>query len=166
MTAPSFGIKMASGPPESPQWHEKALETLSQAAALDRIQSAAARQRQLSQGVPKNRIREGGSSFLYSHLGDTYRRLGRLPEALEAFRHLSAIAPTDAAVYHQIAQMENAMGLREEAIRALWQAQSLQPSEANQQDLVSVYRELDASGCAVNNGRLNERLAQRGQILP
>jgi hypothetical protein len=68
----SFGSLMVTNTPESPeQWYEKALGTFSRAVTLDRMQSAAERQYQLNQGIPKNQIREGGSSFLYSHLGDT-----------------------------------------------------------------------------------------------
>jgi len=157
MASPSPGSPRVFGSRESPdQWYEKALEALKQAAAIDQIQSAGERQRQLDQGVAKDRIREGGSSFLYSHLADTYRRLGRFPEALEAFQHLSAIVPTDAAVYRQIAQVEQTMGLKEDAIEALWQAESLQPSAANELELVRAYRELDSAGCAVVNDRLNE----------
>jgi hypothetical protein len=157
MASPSSGSPMVSGSIESPeQWYEKALESLKQAEVIDEIQSADERQRQLDQGVPKNRIREGGSSFLYSHLADTYRRLGRLPEALGAFRHLSAIAPTDAAVYRQIAQVALTMGLKADAIRALWQAESLQPSAANELDLARLYREIDPTGCAAANEKPNE----------
>jgi len=48
------------------------------------------------------------------------------------------------------------MGFTEDATRALWHAQSLQPLEANELDLVRAYRELDPSGCAVAGDQLNE----------
>ncbi len=157
MAATSFASLTITDPPESPnQWYEKALDTFSQAVALDRMQSTAEKQRQLDRGIPTDRIREGGSSFLYSHLGDTYLRLGRFQEALDAFRHLSAIVPTDAPVYGQIGQLLQTMGHTEDAIVARWQAESLQPSEVNELDLVRSYRQLDPNGCAVSDGQLNQ----------
>jgi protein O-mannosyl-transferase len=155
MASPALGSPLVSGTVESPaQWYERALQTLSEAATVDRIQSAAERQWQLKQGVPQNRIREGGSGFLYAHLADNYRRLARFPEALEAFRHLSAIAPTDAAVYRQIAQVEQAMGSTGDEITALWQAQALESSELTENELIAAYREFDPRGCAVADGKL------------
>ena len=157
LASPAFGVPTVSGSPELPeQWYGKALDSLSQAVAIDRLQSETERERQLHQGIPENRIRQGGSSLLYSHLGDTYRRLGRFPEALEAFRHLSAIAPTDPAVYRQISQVEGKMGFTQDAITALWQAHTLQPAATDEPDLVRAYREFDPSGCAVATDKLNE----------
>jgi tetratricopeptide (TPR) repeat protein len=142
---------------ESPQqWYSKALETFAQAVALDTLLRETERQRALAQGIPKDRIRFGGSSFLYSHLGDTYRHLGRFPEALEAFRHLSAITPTDAAVYEQVAQVQQAMGSSENAVITLWEAQTLQPMEANETDLARTYRKLGLGGCAVVDDKPNQ----------
>jgi len=142
---------------ESPQqWYDKALEAFAQARELDGLLRKSDRQRALAQGIPKERIRFRGSSFLYYHLGDTYRRERRFKEALEAFRLLSAIAPTDAAVYEDIAQVQRAMGSWEDAIVTLWQALSLRPSEADEADLVGAYLKLDASGCAVVNGKPNQ----------
>jgi tetratricopeptide (TPR) repeat protein len=141
---------------ESPQqWYDRALDAFAQAVALDDLQRESERRRALARGVPKERIRFGGSSFLYSHLADTYRRLGRFKEALQAFRHLSAIAPIDAAVYEQIAQVQGAMGSSEDAIVTLWQAVSLRPSEADQADLVNAYLKLNAGGCAILSGKPN-----------
>lgn len=143
---------------ESPQqWYERALDAFAQAVELDGILRESDRQRALAQGIPKERIRFRGSRFLYDHLGDTYRSVGRFKEALEAFRHLSAIAPTDAAVYEDIAQVQRAMGSWDDAIVTLWQALSLRPSEADEADLVGVYLKLDASGCSVVNGKPNQQ---------
>jgi tetratricopeptide (TPR) repeat protein len=132
-----------------------ALEAYGRAVALDTLIGEARRRRALAEGVPKERVRFGGSSFLYSHLGDTYRHLGQFPQALEAFRHLSAITPTDAAAYEQIAQVQHVMGSTEDAIITLWQAQTLEPSEANEADLARSYARLDPAGCAVVNNRPN-----------
>jgi tetratricopeptide (TPR) repeat protein len=151
------GAPESSGASESPQqWYDKALDAFAQAVALDDLLRETERRAALAQGTPKQRIRFGGSSFLYSHLGDTYRREGRFKEALEAFRHLSAIAPTDAAVYEQIAQVQRAMGSWEDAIITLWQAQSLRPSETDEADLASAYFKLDASACGVIDGKPNQ----------
>ncbi len=142
---------------ESPQqWYDKALDAFAQAVKLDGLLRESDRQRALAQGIPKERIRFRGSNFLYYHLGETYRHVGRFKDALEAFRHLSAIAPTDAAVYEDIAQVQRAMGSWEDAIVTLWQALSLRPSGADEADLVGAYLKLDASGCAVVNGMPNQ----------
>jgi protein O-mannosyl-transferase len=142
---------------ESPrQWYEKALETFAEAVAMDDLLREASKRSALARGISRERIRFGGSSFLYSHLGDTYRRLGRFPEALRAFQHLAAIAPTDAERYEQIVQVQQAMGLTEDAIISLWQVESLRPSEADEADLRSTYRKLGTSACAIIDGKLNE----------
>jgi hypothetical protein len=142
---------------ESPQqWYAKALETFAQAVALDNLARETERKRALANGVPKKRIRFGGSGFLYSHLGDTYRHVGRFADALEAFRHLAAIAPTDASVYEQIAQVQQAMGSSQDAIITLWEAQTLSPTDANESDLARTYRRLGATGCAVADDRPNQ----------
>jgi protein O-mannosyl-transferase len=141
---------------ESPQqWYDKALDAFAQAVALDDLLRESERRRALARGIPKERIRFGGSSFLYSHLADTYRRLGRFKEALDTFRRLSAIAPLDAAVYEQIAQVQRAMGSSEDAIVTLWKAVSLRPSEADEADLAIAYLKLSAGGCGVVNGKPN-----------
>lgn len=142
---------------ESPQqWYDRALEAFAQAVKLDGLSRESDRQRALAQGIPKERIRFRGSNFLYYHLGDTYRRERRFKEALEAFRHLSAIAPTDASVYEDIAQVQRAMGSWEDTIVTLWQALSLRPSDADEADLVDAYLKLGTSGCAVVNGKPNQ----------
>jgi tetratricopeptide (TPR) repeat protein len=146
-----------TGTVESPeQWYDRALDTFAQAAALDNLQRESERRRALARGIPKDRIRFGGSSFLYSHRADTYRRLRRFREAIEAYRHLSAIAPMDAAVYERIAQAQRAMGSSEDAIVTLWQAVSLRPSEVDEADLASAYLKLNPGGCAVVNGKPNQ----------
>jgi protein O-mannosyl-transferase len=153
---PSVTNPNINGVVESPQqWYDKALDAFAQAVALDELLRGSEKRRALAQGMPKERIRFGGSSFLYSHLADTYRRLGRFEEALAAFRHLSAIAPTDAAVYEQIAQVQRVMGCTEDAIVTLWQAESLRPSEADEADLANAYLKLNADGCAVVIGKPN-----------
>ena len=93
----SFRTGMATTVGVAPRMVRQGMETFAKADALDRLVHEAQMRRALEQGVAKERIRFGGSSFLYSHLGDLYRHLGRFDEALQTFQYLSAIVPMNAA---------------------------------------------------------------------
>ena len=148
---------VATGVADSPrQWYDKALEIYAQAVALDTLLRASRKQQALDRGIPRERVRFGGSSFLYSHLGDTYRSLGRFHDALQAFQHLSAIVPADADVYEQIAQVQRAMGSSEDAIVTIWKAETLRPWDVDEADLASAYGKLEPNGCAAVGGKPNQ----------
>ncbi len=146
----SFTGRESSQETDSPdQWYQKALDTYAQAAELDSREREFRKEEALARGVPSDTIRYGGSSFLYSHMADTYRHLGRFHDALKALRHLSAIAPTDPAVYDQISQLYRASGSPGDAVINLWKSEFLRPDSIYESDLMRLYRALGAEACAV-----------------
>ena len=135
-------------PQEVPDWYRKSLETLTRALPLDQAFSREQRRRALAHGLPPNRIKAYGNGYLYQNLGDTYRRLGRFPEALEAFSHLMKLTPLNRAVYSQISEVDMALGRPDAAIVALWQAFAIDRSTESERALMLAYREAYPGGCA------------------
>jgi tetratricopeptide (TPR) repeat protein len=135
-------------PEEVPNWYQKSLETLTLALPLDQAYSQEQRRRALAQGWPPDRIAVKGNAYLYQNLGDTYRRMGRFKEALEAFAHLMTLTPLNSAVYSQISEVQTALGKPESAIVALWQAFALGKSAETERSLIFAYRESSTDGCA------------------
>jgi tetratricopeptide (TPR) repeat protein len=135
-------------PTEVRDWYLRSLQTLTRAVPLDQAFSQEQRRRTLAQGRPSNQIRVKGNGYLYQNLGDTYRRLGRFPDALEAFSHLMKLTPLNSAVYSQIGEVEMALRNPEAAMVALWQAFALGKSADTERALISGYRDSYPSGCA------------------
>jgi tetratricopeptide (TPR) repeat protein len=135
-------------PHEVPDWYRKSLEALTRALPLDRAYSREQRGKALAQGWPASQIKAYGNGYLYQNLGDTYRRLGRFPEALEAFSHLMKLTPLNSAVYSQISEVDMALGKPDAAIVALWQAFALGKNAQSERALMMAYREAFPGGCA------------------
>ncbi len=133
-------------PQEVPDWYRKSLETLTRALPLDQAFSREQRRRALAHGLPPNRIKVYGNGYLYQNLGDTYRRLGRFPEAVEAFSHLMKLTPLNRAVYSQISEVDLALGRPDAAIVALWQAFAIDRSTESERALMLAYREAYPGG--------------------
>src|SRR5262249_16184786 len=85
------GDVLLNGRPQEVQdWYLRSLHTLTRAVPVDHAFSQEQRRKALAQGRPTV-VR--GNANLYQNLGDTNRRLGRFPEALEAFSHLLKLTP-------------------------------------------------------------------------
>jgi len=135
-------------PMEVKDWYLKSLQTLTSALPLDQAFNQERRRRALAQGWSPNQIRVRGNAYLYQNLGDTYRRLERFPEALEAFSHLMKLTPLNSAVYSQIATVDKALEKPEAAMVALWQAFAVGQNENTQRELMSGYRDSNSGTCA------------------
>jgi hypothetical protein len=129
-------------------WYLRSLEVLRQALPLDQAFSQEQLRRALAKGLPRNRITVKGNGYLYQNLGDTYRRLGRFPEALEAFSHLMKLTPLNSAVYSQIAEVYMALRKPDAATVARWQELALRKDADTERALMLAYRELYPGGCA------------------
>jgi hypothetical protein len=146
-------------PQEVQDWYLRSLDTLTRALPVDRAFSQEQRRRALVQGRPPNLITVKGNSYLYQNLGDTERRLGRFPEALEAFSHLTKLTPHNSAVYSQIADVDLALREPEAAMVARWQALVLGENADREREVVSGYRDSYPGSCAeVSPGSLRPNL--------
>ncbi len=135
-------------PEEVRDWYLRSLEALRRALPLDQAFSQKQRRRALARGLPPDQITVKGNGYLYQNLGDTYRRLGRFPEALEAFSYLIKLTPLNGAVYSQISEVEMALRKPEAAIVARWQEIALGKNEDTERALMLAYREFYPGGCA------------------
>jgi protein O-mannosyl-transferase len=138
-------------PEEVPDWYRKSLDALTRALPIDQAYSQERRSAALAQGWRPGQIKTKGNAYLYQNLGDTYRRLGRFPEALDAFSHLMKLTPLNSAVYSQIAEINRALHKPEPAIVALWQSFALDKRAETERALRLVYRETYPDGCAEIN---------------
>ncbi len=135
-------------PEDLPNLYRQSLEALTRAIPVDRAFSQEQRRKALAQGWRSDQVREKGNAFLYQNLGDTYQRLGRFPEALQAYSHLMRLTPLNGAVYSEISNVERVLGQPEAAMVALWQMFALGKSAEAEQTLMLAYREAYPSGCA------------------
>jgi len=135
-------------PEEVPDWYRKSLDALTRALPIDQAYSQERRSAALAQGWLPNQIKVKGNAYLYQNLGDTYRRLGRFPEALEAFSHLMKLTPLNGVVYSQIAEIDGALHKPEPAIVALWQSFALDKRPETERALRLAYQETYPNRCA------------------
>jgi len=129
-------------------WYRKALETLARALPIDRAYSQERQRRELARGWGSERIEVKGYGALYKTLSDTYRALGRLPEAIDALQHLVRIRPLDAERYAQLAELEAAAERTEDSVVSLWMAEKVSPSPEWELRLANAYHQRDPAGCA------------------
>ena len=129
-------------------WYRKALETLDRALPIDRAYAQERRRRELARGWGSERIEVKGYAALYETLSDTYRALGRLPEAIDALRYLVRLTPLDAKRYAQIAELESATGHAENSLVSLWMAETVSGTHEWESQLASAYHQFDPTSCA------------------
>jgi tetratricopeptide (TPR) repeat protein len=132
-------------PEEIQGWYRKSLETLMRAMPLDQAYRDEQSRRVAARANP---FPVNGSGYLYQNLGDTYRRLGRFDDALEAFTRLLKRTPLNSAVYAQIAVVDRELGRSEDAIVARWQAFAIDKSQETQWALELTYRVSYPDTCA------------------
>jgi pentatricopeptide repeat protein len=135
--------------------YRKALSTLLSAVPLDRAYSQDRRARELARGWAPDQIPVKGNVNLYDNLADTYRRLGKFSEAIESLRHRLLIKPQNKEVYTQLADLEMALGRRDESIVWLWELVDLGAGSETEARIAAAYQSLDPTGCAVVGSRVN-----------
>ncbi len=100
-----YGVKGdAAGGPQTKEgraWYEKSLETLLEARAASRAGQKAFDDAQQAHGKPPDGL--VAYSPLYGFLGVTDLRLGRYPEAIEAYRYAVVLNSRNAAAYDSLA---------------------------------------------------------------
>jgi hypothetical protein len=147
---------------ERTHWSEKAIAMLTRAAALEQVQNAEYRRRQLAYGLDPEKILELGEWSTHQYLGTARLQMGRYTEALDAFAHQRRLWPDRAQVYRNFAQVHLATGQSESAAVSLLQVLTLAPGDREAlRSLVELYGRLDGGQCAVvpgeGTGMLNFR---------
>ncbi len=135
-------------PWEVQDWYRRSLQTLMSAVPIDQAFSQEQRRKAVSQNWPSSKMRVKGNAFLYQNLGDTYKRLGRFPEALEALSHLMKLTPFNSTIYSQISDVNTELRRPDAAIVALWQAFAVGHGGDNEHALMAGYRTWYPDSCA------------------
>jgi tetratricopeptide (TPR) repeat protein len=108
------------------------------------------RAKELKRGRSPDQIPDIGNHEIYWNLGLSYMRLSQYQQALDAYRGMRHLAPTNPDAYLSIASVYLSTGHPEEAGISLLQALLL---DSNRQEalrlLVDIYRQIDRDGCSI-----------------
>src|SRR5262249_57997839 len=92
-------------------------------------------------GTADDTIPEVGNGPLYNNLALAYVKLDHFDEALDAYERMRRLAPTNPALYRDIAALQNALGRTDDATVTLWEAVVLDDADADaKKRLVDIYR--------------------------
>jgi tetratricopeptide (TPR) repeat protein len=110
-----------------------------------------------ARGHADDTIPEIGNGPLYNNLSLAYVKLEHLDEALDTYEHMRRLAPTNPALYRDIAALQNALGRADDAAVTLWEAVALDDGDADaKQRLVDIYRATTAATPIVTDGPSGE----------
>ncbi len=136
--------------PESMVWFQKSVEALTAAVPLDQAFNEDNRKKELKRGRQPDQILDVGNHEIYWNLGLSLMRLGQYDKALEAYRQMRHLSPTNPDAYISIASAQLSLGQLEEASISLLQTLLLDNTrQETLRLLVDLYRQIDREGCAV-----------------
>ncbi len=134
-------------------WYEKAIAVLERAVPLDEHQQARFVEKMRARGRPDDTIPEIGNGALWNNLSVAYVKLGQFEPALAAYEHTRRLAPTNVALYEDIATLETILGRRDDAAVTLWQAIALGDDDPDaKQRLAEIYRATPSDPPIVTEG--------------
>ena len=132
-------------PAASRQWYEKAVTALETARALDQRATARFVEKMRARGNAPDTIPDVGDGVLYNNLSLAFVKLGRLENALETYQRMRRLAPTNTALYRDIATIEGALGRADDAATTLFEAITISDDDVEaKQRLVDLYRTFSA----------------------
>ncbi len=131
-------------------WYQKSVEALQKAVPLDHEFNDDNRAKELKRGRNPDQIPDIGNHEIYWNLGLSYMRMSKYQQALEAYRAMRHLAPTNPDAYLSIASVYLATAHAEEAGISLLQALLLDSNRSEALRLLTdIYRQIDHEGCAV-----------------
>ena len=131
----------AQNPGASRGWYEQALGALETARKLDERNTARFVEKMRARGNRDDTIPDVGDGVLYNNLSLVLVKLGQIEGALEAYQRMRRLAPTQGALYRDIAALSSALGRNDEAAVALFQAIAIDDQDMDaKQRLVDLYR--------------------------
>jgi tetratricopeptide (TPR) repeat protein len=146
--------------PEAWRLYQKSVDQLRYAAVIDRAQNAHHRSRELARGVKGEDIGDIGQPQIYQNLGTSCSRIGDYAGAVEAYRMLRALRPSEAVNCSKLAVALASAKQYEQAAIALLQATLLgQSDDETMKNLTLVYDWLGVAGAVVPvDGKLRYNL--------
>ncbi len=138
--------------PEAAPWYDKSIEALTRAIAPDRGFNDDLHRKELARGRSPDEIPDVGNPEIYSNLGLSYLRLGQYQQALNAYRYMQHVSPTDINAYMSIGSVSALAGQTTDAIVTFVQVLLLDKSRTDAlRAVVSLYRQADPNGCALTS---------------
>ena len=126
------------------------MEALAKSVPLDHEFNDDNRAKELKRGRNPDLIPDIGNHEIYWNLGLSYMRMSQYQPALDAYRGMRHLAPTNPDAYLSIASVYLSNGHPEEAAISLLQALLLDSNRAEAlRLLVDIYRQIDHEGCSV-----------------
>jgi hypothetical protein len=123
-------------------WYRKSAQILERGSEIDLAANASNRSRQLERG--RTNIPDVGLPALYMYLGMAYAGLEMDDKALQAFKYMRHLEPTEPEAYTRIASAQLAGGQFEDAAVALLQCIVIAPQRDDAwQSLAQIYSQLN-----------------------
>ena len=142
------GTSAGGSTPEGRGWYEKAVDVLQKARTVSLAEAKAFDDEQLSHGLPLRPMQ--GNPDLYLYLGRAYAHLGRLDEAVRAYREAQQQNPAERAVYDELATIYARQGALEQAAIIIDEkAFVLGINNATASSLRNLYARIPDGACAL-----------------